>query len=64
MKTSELIKRLKEIQEQIGDSEIEIYMEDIDGTECGMDSINEVEISTNESGENPSVYIAHRIDKE
>lgn len=64
MKTTELINRLKELQKQLGDVEVELCMEDIDGTECGMDCITEVDISTDENGENPAVYIAHRIDKE
>ena len=61
MKISELIKRLEELQKQIGDVEVELYMEDVDGTECGMDCITEVDISTDANGENPAVYIAHRI---
>lgn len=60
MLVSELIKRLKELEKQVGDVEVEMYMEDIDGTECGILDANEVDISTDADGLNPAVYIAHR----
>lgn len=60
MIVSELINKLQELKNQMGDVEVELYMEDIDGTECGMDCINEVDISTDAEGLNPSIYIAHR----
>lgn len=40
-----------------------MYMEDIDGTQCGVDEINEVDISTDYEG-NKAIYIAHRNSEE
>lgn len=60
MKVNDLIKKLQELQKQIGyDVEAEIYMEDINGTECGIDDINDVNISTDEHDEDPAILIAH-----
>ncbi len=64
MKVSQVIKRLQELQEQLGDVDCDIYMEDIDGTQCGVDEINEIDISTDENGQNPAIYIAHMNPKE
>ena len=38
-------------------------MEDIDGTKCGVNTINEVDISTDPDG-NKAIYIAHIVDNE
>lgn len=59
MKVSEVIKRLKELKKQYGDIECDMYMEDIDGTECGVDDINEIDISRDMEGNIVSIYIAH-----
>lgn len=59
MKVSEVIKRLNELKKELGDVDCEIYMEDIDGTQIGMDEINEIDISTDEEGLDAAIYIAH-----
>ena len=59
MKVSKVIERLQELKDQLGDVECDMYMEDIDGTQCGVDEINEIDISTDENGENQEIYIAH-----
>ena len=60
MKVIDVINRLKELKKELGNVEVELYMEDIDGTQLGTDSINEIDISTDEEGMNPAIYIAHR----
>ena len=60
MKLNECIKRLKELEKELGNVDVEMYMEDIDGTQLGMDSVTEIDISTDTEGLNPAVYIAHR----
>lgn len=59
MTVNEVIKRLQELQEQLGDVDCDLYMEDIDGTQCGVDEINEIDICTDENGQNAAIYIAH-----
>lgn len=59
MLVSEVIKRLQDLKNQLGDVDCDMYMEDIDGTQCGVDEINEIDICIEEGGENPSIYIAH-----
>lgn len=59
MKVSEVIKRLNELKKELGDVDCEIYMEDIDGTQIGIDEINEIDISTDEEGLDAAIYIAH-----
>lgn len=61
MKVQALINRLEELKKELGNVDVELYMEDIDGTQCGVDSINEVDISTDGNGENKAIYIAHRV---
>lgn len=63
MYVEDLIKRLQELKKELGNVEVELYMEDIDGSQCGVDSINEVDISTDENNEK-HIYIAHIIEKE
>lgn len=57
MKVSEVIKRLTKLQEKFGDVECMVYMEDIDGTQTGLDEINEIE---NTLDVDPVIYLAHR----
>lgn len=64
MKVQDLINRLEELKKELGNVEVELYMEDIDGTQCGVDTINEVDISTDGKGENKAIYIAHRVENE
>ena len=64
MKVSEVIKRLEELKEELGDVEVGLYMEDIDGTQCGIDEINEIDVSTDANNGNPEIYIAYKINKE
>lgn len=64
MKVQSLINRLEELKKEFGNIEVELYMEDIDGTQCGVDSINEVDINNDENGENKAIYIAHRVNNE
>lgn len=59
MLVEELIKRLEELKEKVGNVEVSIIIEDLDGTETGLQEINEVEISTDENGENKEIYIAY-----
>lgn len=63
MLVDELIERLNELKKQLGNVEVELYMEDIDGMVCGIDDINEVDISTDQD-EVKNIYIAHRAGKE
>lgn len=58
MLVNELIERLNELKEEIGNVEVELYMEDIDGTQCGFDDINEVELISKDFDK--IIYIAHR----
>ena len=60
MLVQDLINRLEELKSELGNVEVEIYMEDIDGTECGIDNINEVDISMDVRGKNKAIYIAHK----
>lgn len=59
MKVKNVIERLQEFEKKLGNVEVEMYMEDVDGTQCGVDEINEIDISTDENGENQAIYIAH-----
>lgn len=59
MKVSKVIERLQELKNQLGDVDCDMYMEDIDGTQCGVDEINEIDISTDGDGKNQAIYIAH-----
>ena len=63
IKVQELINRLEKIKKELGNVEVELYMEDIDGTKCGVNTINEVDISTDPDG-NKAIYIAHIVDNE
>ena len=58
-----MINRLEELKKELGNVEVELYMEDIDGTKCGVNTINEVDISTDPDG-NKAIYIAHIVDNE
>lgn len=58
MFVQDLINRLEELKAELGNVEVELYMEDIDGTKCGLDDINEIDISTDYVG-NKNIYIAH-----
>lgn len=64
MKIKELIKKLEKLKNKIGDVEVNVIIEDIDGTKTGILDINEVDISTDINGENPKVYIGYFYDKE
>ena len=61
MKVSEVIEKLNKLKEKFGDLECMVYMEDIDGTETGLDEINEIE---NTLEDEPVIYIAHRNEEE
>ena len=64
MKINEVVEKLKKFEKEIGNVEVDLYMEDIDGIVLGFDEINEINISTDTDGENPHIYIAHRVKKE
>lgn len=59
MFVQELIDRLQELKEQVGNVEVEICMDDIDGTSLGLNDINEVDISTSPIDHDKKIYIAH-----
>ena len=63
MKIEELIKRLEELRNELGNVEVSIIIEDIDGTETGFQDINEVDISINPNDEK-EIYIGYFCDKE
>lgn len=56
MKVSEVISKLQELQNKWGNIECMICMDDIDGTQLGLDTINEIE---NTLEDEPIIYIAH-----
>lgn len=59
MKVKELIERLQELEKEVGNVDVEIIIEDIDGTETtGFQEINEVEIGRDED-DDKSIYIAY-----
>lgn len=58
MLVDELIKRLEELKSEVGNVEVTVIVEDIDGTETGIQEINEVEISTDVDG-NEEIYIGY-----
>lgn len=65
MTVSKVIERLRELQKQVGfDVDVEMYMEDIDGTQCGVDEITDINFATDEHNENPTICIAHFNNKE
>lgn len=64
MKIKELIKKLEKLKNKIGDVEVNVIIEDIDGTKTGILDINEVDISTDINGEDPKVYIGYFYKKE
>lgn len=59
MKVKELIEQLKEKQEEYGNIEVTIIVEDIDGTKTGIVPINEINVSKDEDGSNPEIYIGY-----
>lgn len=60
MLVEELIKRLEELKKEVGNVEVSIIVEDIDGTETGMQTINEIDISTNVDDEtDKEIYIGY-----
>ncbi len=60
MLVEELIKRLEKLKEEVGNVEVSIIVEDIDGTETGMQTINEIDISTNVDDEtDKEIYIGY-----
>lgn len=58
MLVDELIKRLEELKSEVGNVEVTVIVEDVDGTETGVQEINEVEISTDVDG-NEEIYIGY-----
>ena len=64
MKVEELIKKLEELKKEVGNVEVTIIVEDIDGTETGIQEINEVDISTDGNGEDKEIYIGYFYQKE
>lgn len=59
MKVKELIKRLQELEKEVGNVDVQIIVEDIDGTETGLQEINEVDISIGTDEDDKSIYIAY-----
>lgn len=60
MLVEELIKRLEELKKRAGGNvEVNIIVEDIDGTETRIQPINEVDISKNPEGGEPEIYIGY-----
>lgn len=66
MKVEELIKKLEELKSKLGNVDVTVIAEDIDGTNTGILPINEVDISTDIDGSNPEIYIGYfsRNDKD
>ncbi len=59
MKVKELIERLQELEKEVGNVDVEIIIEDIDGTSTtGFQEINEVEIGR-DADDDKSIYIAY-----
>lgn len=58
MLVDELIKRLEELKSEVGNVEVTVIVEDVDGIETGIQEINEVEISTDVDG-NEEIYIGY-----
>ena len=58
MKVEKLIKRLEELRNELGNVEVSIIIEDIDGIETGFQDINEVDISINTDDEK-EIYIGY-----
>lgn len=59
MKVEELIEKLKKIKNEVGNVDVDIIVEDIDGTETGFLPINEVAISKEENGNSLEAYIGY-----
>lgn len=66
MKVEELIKKLEELKNKLGNVDVTVIVEDIDRTNTGILPINEVDISTDIDGSNPEIYIGYfaRNDKD
>ena len=58
MLVDELIKRLEELKSEVGNVEVTVIVEDVDGIETGVQEINEVEISIDVDG-NEEIYIGY-----
>lgn len=59
MLVQELIDRLQKLKKEVGNVEVEICMDDIDGISLGLNDINEVDISTSPIDHDKKIYIAH-----
>ena len=59
MKVEELIEKLKKIKNEVGNVDVDIIVEDIDGTETGFLPINDVPISKEENGNSLEAYIGY-----
>lgn len=58
MKVSEVVKSLNGLRDEVGDVEVEIFMDSVDGTKYRTESIDEIDILI---GLNKlAIYIAHR----
>lgn len=60
----ELINKLQKFEDKLGNVEVLLYMDDIDGSQCGFDDINDINITTDCFGEDVKVYIAHKFELE
>ena len=59
MKVEELIEKLKNFKSKLGNVNVDVIIEDIDGTKAGFLPINKVDISKDENGNNPEIYIGY-----
>lgn len=60
MLVENLIKRLQELRNELGNVEVSIIIEDCDGTETtGFQDINEIDISMDIDGNNKEIYIGY-----
>ena len=64
MKVEELIEKLKELKKELGNVDVDVIIEDIDGTETGFLPINEVNISKDENGNNAGIYLGYLWENE
>ena len=64
MLVEELIKRLEELKNELGNVEVSVFIDDCDGTSTGILPINEVDISTDKNGEDKEIYIAYLYQNE
>ena len=64
MKVEELIEKLKELKKELGNVDVDVIIEDIDGTETGFLPINEVAISKDENGNKAGIYLGYLWENE